>query len=78
MSELKKLAAKKQRLADNRIEAVISFLKQDSNPVPSEVLNDLAHILSKAQADQQGALMLTGERLQDLEERILHLSIPNN
>tara|TARA_R110000796_G_scaffold22916_4_gene65954 strand:+ start:1417 stop:1653 length:237 start_codon:yes stop_codon:yes gene_type:complete len=78
MSELKKLAAKKQRLADNRIEAVISFLEQDSNPVPAEVLNDLAHILSKAQADQQDALMLTGERLQDLEERILHLSIPNN
>ena len=78
MSELKKLAAKKQRLATNRIEAVISFLEQDSNPVPDEVLNDLADILSKAQGDQMDALMIMGEYLNDLEERILHLSIPNN
>ena len=78
MSELKKLAAKKQRLATNRIEAVISFLEQDSNPVPDEVLNDLADILSKAQGDQMDALMIMGEYLNDLEEQILHLSIPNN
>jgi hypothetical protein len=78
MSDLIKAAIKKQKAATRRFELIINFLEQDSPPVPSEVLQDIAHILTKACEDQGDAMMLTAERLSDLEERLMHLSINSN
>jgi len=78
MSDLIKAAIKKQKAATRRFELIINFLEQDSPPVPSEVLNDIAHMLKKACEDQGDVLILTAERLSDLEERLMHLSVNSN
>jgi len=78
MSHLLKLAATKQAAADARFQVIIHFLEQDSPDVPCEVLKEIAHMLKKACDDQNTAMMLAGERLLDIEQRLMHLSINSN
>lgn len=78
MSDLLKIAAKKQAAADARFEVIIHFLEQDSPAIPCEVLQEIAHMLKKACDDQNTAQMLVEERLLDIEQRLMHLSINSN